>query len=192
MSTLTLMKRVVTGHDAQGRSIVVSAAAPPNVVQLEHIPGTVFYELWNTHEMPVPINNGPDPTLAPLRLHPVPGGSVVRIVDIPPDTEEFLAQGAARMRTMFEHIGDEHASTVSDESPHPLMHRTESVDYGILIEGELTLVLDTGVVDLKPGDVVIQRGTNHAWANRSNKVSRVAFILLNGVFTSEVLGAAAR
>jgi uncharacterized cupin superfamily protein len=62
------------------------------------------------------------------------------------------------------------------------MHRTETIDYGILISGELWLIVDEGETKLNVGDVVIQRGTNHAWANRSNKVARMAFILLDGKF----------
>ena len=67
-------------------------------------------------------------------------------------------------------------------SPHPLMHRTETIDYGIVIAGEITLVLDRGKTLLKEGDVVIQRGTNHAWANRSGRPCRMLFILVDGEF----------
>jgi hypothetical protein len=78
----------------------------------------------------------------PLVLPPPKHGTRIRFVDIPPDTEEYLAHGASRMQDAFSEIGDAAASTVKANSPHPLMHRTESVDYGIVIEGELTLVLD--------------------------------------------------
>jgi len=76
------------------------------------------------------------------------------------------------------HPADEAASTVEERSPHPLMHRTESVDYGVVIEGEMTLVLDDSEVLLKEGSVVVQRGTNHAWANRSGKPCRMLFVLV--------------
>ena len=66
------------------------------------------------------------------------------------------------------------------------MHRTESIDYGIVIEGEMTLVLDDSAVDLKPGSVVIQRGTNHAWANRSGEPCRMLFILVDGQYAPEI------
>lgn len=180
------MKRIVTGHDAQGHAVVAMDGAPPNIVELNNLPGTVFYELWKTYTMPAVLDNGPDPTLGALRLAPTAGGTVVRIVDIPPDTAEFLAHGAAKMQGAFAQIGDVHASTVKKDSPHPLMHRTESVDYGIVIEGEITLVMDLGEAVLKQGDVVIQRGTNHAWANRSDKVCRIAFILIDGRYDPEI------
>ena len=72
------------------------------------------------------------------------------------------------------------------DSPHPLMHRTESVDYGVVIEGTLTLVLDEGEVPLRPGSVVVQRGTNHAWANRSGAPCRMLFVLVDGRFDASV------
>jgi uncharacterized cupin superfamily protein len=84
------------------------------------------------------------------------------------------------MHAAFAQIGDQSASTVRPNSPHPLMHRTESVDYGVVIDGELTLVLDDTEVLLKPGSVVVQRGTNHAWANRSGKTCRMLFVLVHG------------
>jgi hypothetical protein len=71
----------------------------------------------------------------PLVLPPPKHGTRIRFVDIPPDTEEYLAHGASRMQDAFSEIGDAAASTVKANSPHPLMHRTESVDYGIVIEG---------------------------------------------------------
>jgi quercetin dioxygenase-like cupin family protein len=172
--------RVVTGHDAQGKARVVSDGPLPAVIELQAIPGTVFHEVWSTHASPAPVDNGADPTTGPLTLPPPKGGTRLRFVDIPPDSPEFLAHGAARMKQAFSQIGDEQASTVKPDSPHPLMHRTESVDYGVVIEGELTLVLDEGEVLLKPGSVVVQRGTNHAWANRSGKPCRMLFVLVDG------------
>ena len=66
------------------------------------------------------------------------------------------------------------------------MHRTETIDYGILLAGELWLVLDEGETKLTPGDVVIQRGTNHAWSNRTNETARMVFILLDGKFAEGI------
>ncbi|MCF1460786.1 cupin domain-containing protein [Agrobacterium vitis] len=174
--------RIVTGHASDGRSILSEVGPLPKVVEIDAIPGTVFHEVWSTGESPVRIDNGADPTIGPLILPPPAGGTRIRFVDIPPDTEDFLKTGAERMNVAFEQLGDKAASTVEEHSPHPLMHRTESVDYGIVIEGEMTLVLDDGEVLLKQGSVVIQRGTNHAWANRSGKTCRMLFILIAGVY----------
>lgn len=186
MTDFLQITRVVTGHSADGRSEVHSAGPLPTVVELTAIPGTVFHEVWATHQTPARVDNGEDPTLGPLVLPPPKGGTRIRFVDIPPDTEDFLQHGGARMAEAFAEIGDAAASTVKENSPHPLMHRTESVDYGIVIAGELTLVLDDDEVLLKPGSVVIQRGTNHAWANRSGKVCRMLFVLISGEYAPEI------
>lgn len=175
------MKRVVTGHDANGKAVVLSQDAPAKIAHIDAIPGTYFYEVWKTEQMPVGlVDEVVDPTLKELQLRPTPCGSVIRFVDMPPDTADYLEHGAAAMGQAFSQIGDTHASTVKKGSPHPLMHRTESIDYGIVIEGEITLVLDDSEVTLKPGDVVVQRGTNHAWSNRGSVPCRMAFILLDG------------
>jgi uncharacterized cupin superfamily protein len=71
---------------------------------------------------------------------------------------------------------------LAEDPPHPLMHRTETIDYGLVLEGELVLILDEGETVVRAGDVVVQRGTSHAWANRSNANARIAFVLIDGRF----------
>ncbi len=184
--------RVVTGHDNEGKAIVVSNGPLPHIAEIKAIPGTVFHEVWCTTGAPAPVDNGVDPTVGPLKLPPPKLGTRIRFVDIPPDTADYLANGAQRMKDAFAQIGDEKASTVQAHSPHPLMHRTESVDYGIVIEGEMTLVLDDSEVLLEVGSVVVQRGTNHAWANRSDKPCRMLFVLVDGAFEPSIADALAR
>lgn len=178
--------RVVTGHTEDGRAIVASDGPLPSVVEISAIPGTVFHEVWSTVGAPTSVDNGTDPTLGPIVLPPPRHGTRMRFVDIPPDTADYLAHGAARMNEAFAQIGDTAASTVRAGSPHPLMHRTESVDYGIVMEGEMTLVLDESEVLLRPGSVVVQRGTNHAWANRSGKPCRMLFVLVDGTYAPAI------
>ena len=79
-------------------------------------------------------------------------------------------------------MGNEAASTFGRGGRHPLMHRTETVDYAVVLEGEITLLLDEGDVNLKAGDVVIQRGTSHAWSNRSGKPVKMLYVLIDGAF----------
>jgi mannose-6-phosphate isomerase-like protein (cupin superfamily) len=184
--------RVVTSHDAEGKAVVASDGPLPTVAEIRAIPGTVFHEVWSTPGTPAPVGNGADPTLGPLMLPPPGHGTRIRFVDIPPDSAEFLAHGAARMKDAFAQVGDAKVSTVQAHSPHPLMHRTESVDYGVVIEGELTLVLDDSEVQLKAGSVVIQRGTNHAWANRSGQPCRMLFVLVDGRYEPDIAAALAR
>lgn len=190
--SLPPIHRVVTGHDADGKAVVQSDGALPTVVELTAIPGTVFHEVWNTSVMPAPADNGADPTVGPLVLPPPANGTRLRFVDIPPDTADFLAHGAARMHDAFTQAGDAAASTVAAHSPHPLMHRTESVDYGVVIDGEMTLVLDDTEVRLLPGSVVVQRGTNHAWANRSQRPCRMLFVLIDANYDPAIATALAR
>lgn len=180
--SLRPVRRVVTGHDADGQAIIAADGRLPTVVELLAIPGTIFHEVWSTQGSPARIDNGPDPSTGPIQLPPPRHGTLIRFVDIPPDTENLLRQGTEKMKDAFQQIGDAGASTVKTGSPHPLMHRTETIDYGIVIAGEITLVLDKGETLLKEGDVVIQRGTNHAWANRTGKPCRMLFILVDGKF----------
>ncbi|NRR31675.1 cupin domain-containing protein [Oxalobacteraceae bacterium] len=181
--------RVVTGHDGTGKAIISSDGALPTVVALAAIPGTVFHEVWSTQGAPAAVDNAADPTCGPLLLPPPRQGTRIRFVDIPPDTADYLAHGASLMQQAFGEIGDSAASTVKAGSPHPLMHRTESVDYGIVIEGEMTLVLDDSEVLLRPGSVVVQRGTNHAWANRSGHPCRMLFVLVDGSYDPAIAAA---
>lgn len=183
--------RVVTGHDADGKAVVMLDGPLHTVQEIAAIPGTVFHEVWSTAGMPCQVDNGADPTAGPLTLPPPAQGTRIRFVDIPPDTADFLEHGAARMKAAFAQIGDAAASTVQESSPHPLMHRTESVDYGVVIAGEMTLVLDDTEVLLKAGSVVVQRGTNHAWANRSSRPCRMVFVLLDGEYAPTVAQALA-
>ncbi|WP_340160774.1 cupin domain-containing protein [uncultured Hoeflea sp.] len=180
------IQRVVTGHDKNGKAIVVSDGPLPVVKELAHVPGTVFHEVWSTSATPPVIDNGDDSTFGELTISPPENGTRIRFVDIPPETEDFLKHGAASMTAAFSEVGEGKASTSSENSPHPLMHRTETIDYGIVIAGELTLVLDDSEVELKPGSVVIQRGTNHAWANRSGKPCRMLFVLIDATYDPEL------
>ncbi|RTR53434.1 cupin domain-containing protein [Pseudomonas aeruginosa] len=185
MQQLPEFKRVVTGHNSEGRAISSSCGPTPNNFPLKAVPGTVFYEVWNTPSSPVPLDNSEDPTAQPLQLSPGPLGSVIRVVDIPPDSvqNQVSAEDAA---AAFAEIGESHAGTSSSESKHKLMHRTETLDYGIVTEGEVWLVLDEEEVHLKRGDIVVQRGTNHAWSNRTEEMARMVFILLDGRFSKEL------
>ena len=154
-------RRVVTGHDAGGRSVVLTDGVPP--VRRE-VPGAgvSFFELWNTNAMPAPVTaDEPEPTERPLSVPPTPNGTVIRVNEFRPG---FL----------------------SPEGRQSPMHRTETIDYGIVLEGEMVLILDDAEVELRAGDVVVQRGTDHAWANRSHQVARMVFVLVDGRFAPDL------
>lgn len=185
MLPLPGFKRVVTGHTANGRATLAHCGATPNVFPLQAVPGTVFYEVWNTSASPAPIDNADDPTARALCLSPAALGSLIRVVDIPPDSVQN-AVSAEAAAAAFAEIGQAHAGTGQADSRHKLMHRTQTVDYGIVTEGEVWLVLDDQEVQLNRGDVVVQRGTNHAWSNRTESMARMVFILLDGKFAAEL------
>ncbi|HCP55347.1 MAG: cupin [Pseudomonadaceae bacterium] len=185
MQQLPSFKRVVTGHDASGQAVVAMSGETPNNFPLKAVPGTVFYEVWNSQSSPAVLDNGADPTDKPLQLSPGLLGSVIRVVDIPPDSVQNNVSDADASAT-FAEIGQAHAGTGTKDSKHKLMHRTETLDYGIVTEGEVWLVLDGEEVHLKRGDVVVQRGTNHAWSNRTEAMSRMVFILLDGQYAPDL------
>ena len=185
MQQLPGFKRVVTGHDAHGLAVVARSGPTPNNFPLKAVPGTVFYEVWNSTASPAVLDNGDDPTDQPLLLSPMPLGSVIRVVDIPPDSVQNQVS-AADAAAAFAEIGQAHAGTSQADSKHKLMHRTETLDYGVVTEGEVWLVLDGEDVHLKRGDIVVQRGTNHAWSNRTEQMARMVFILLDGQYAADI------
>jgi mannose-6-phosphate isomerase-like protein (cupin superfamily) len=185
--------RVVTGHDANGRAVFVINGPLPTVHHLESVPGMIFHEVWEVWGTPPVVGNNEDPTLCPLKHVARPNGNILRFVDFPPD-ETYLTDGdiPARMKHLFDECKNPEGLTTKPGSPHPMMHRTEAVDYGIVIEGEMTLILDDSEVLLKPGSVVIQRGTNHAWANRSGKPCRMLYVQIDGQYDPAISALLAR
>jgi quercetin dioxygenase-like cupin family protein len=151
----SIPRRVVTGHDQRGVSVLADDGPVPVVRTAPD--GALFYEVWATDAMPAPIGaTEPDPTPRALTVPPGPNGTKIRINEFPPGVV----------------------------SP---VHRTQSVDYGIVLDGEVVLVLDESETTLRAGDVAVQRGTSHRWENRTGQTARMAFILIDGAFTAELL-----
>jgi mannose-6-phosphate isomerase-like protein (cupin superfamily) len=189
--SLPPIHRVVTGHDVDGKAIVASNGPLPTIVELQAVPGMTFHEVWETRSTPACLDNGADPTTGPMMHGPPRHGNRIRFVDLPPETD-YLAEADSRMKALFDEVNNAEGLTTRSDSPHPMMHRTEALDYGIVIEGEMTLVLDDSEVTLTPGSVVIQRGTNHAWANRSGRTCRMLFIQIDGEYEPSIAAALAR
>jgi mannose-6-phosphate isomerase-like protein (cupin superfamily) len=178
------VRRVVTGHDSRGQAVIVSDGRPPTVEELAAVPGTRLHEIWSTDKTPASIDDEGDPTLGDLVLAPPPNGTRIRVVDIPPDSvQDGLSE--TEVAAAFAQIGGAHASR-GVSGPHSLMHRTESVDYAIVLSGEVWLVVEEGETRLGPGDIVVQRGTNHAWSNRTDETARMVFVLVDGGFSAEL------
>lgn len=182
----TTFRRIITGHDTDGKAIIISDATPNRTYMIGGPNGAKFHEVWNTQQTPAFIDSKSEDSETALVLAPPQHGTRIRIIDFPPEGDEIRNLSKEEAVKHFKNMGGEQAAQANPDAPHPLMHRTQTVDYGIVLEGELTLILDRGETILKAGDIVIQRGTNHAWANRTNTYCRVAFVLIDGQFTEEL------
>ncbi len=182
------VRRIVTGHDEDGQAVFLEDGPPPRMIELGGEGGTVFYELWNTRGTPVGIARAmAEPPENEVSLAPPANGTRIRIVDFPPEDERVADVSADEARERFAEIGAADASQHGGaDSRHPFMHRTETVDYGIVLEGEITLILDREERTVRAGDIVVQCGTNHGWANRSGAPCRVAFVLIDGTFDADL------
>jgi hypothetical protein len=155
-------RRVVTGHDGLGKSVVLSDGVPPQHHSMHGLRvGADFHEMWSDARTIPELTAGvaSEPNERPFTIMPA-AGHLLRILDVYP-----LNAGGKRT----------------------VMHRTRTLDYVLVIEGELVLILDDSEVILKPGEVVVQRGTDHAWENRSDTVARAAFFHIDARFSEELL-----
>ena len=168
------VRRVYTGHNKQGRAVIVQDGLAPNVKEMASMPGLALTDLWETTG-PLASNEGnADAADRTVRLEPPRGGSILRIVEFPPDK---AWRDSADAKAAFESIGAGHAK--DKQSADPMMHKTSTVDYIIVISGEIYAVVEEGEVLLKPGDVFIQRGTNHSWSVRGDVPCVIAAVLVS-------------
>lgn len=163
-------RRIITGHDERGRSVVLAEKPPFEL-------GTL-YDMWVTDTAPASLEPEDPVEGRRVKLEPPPSGTNFRFFRVDPDDPDLdPAELERRVRRGYEAVGAGHCQP--DTSRDPRMHETGTVDYIIVLEGEVTLLLDQDEVDLKPLDVVIQRGTNHAWINRGSKPALLAAILVD-------------
>ena len=169
------MRRVVTGHDEEGKSIVVLDGPPAKSIG-EDVGG--LFELWNTDGNLINTKDRLDRADDEILLSPPKNGSKFRYFQINPTPEGVPMDVLQNMAAdAFEKIGASHHRI--DTSKHPAMHKTDTIDYIILLEGDVTLILDKEEVDIKPHDVVVQRGTNHAWVNNGNNPALLIAVLID-------------
>lgn len=167
------IRRVVTGHDDEGRSVFVSDAEAETVKEMESMPGLAATDLWVTNAAPASNAGNEDAADRPVVLEPPANGTVFRIVEFPPDS---MWRDNADAHAAFASIGAADAADTS--SSDPMMHRTNTVDYLAVLKGEIWAILDEGEVCLKQGDVMVQRGTNHSWSVRTDEPCLVAAVLV--------------
>ena len=170
------IRRVVTGHDAAGKSIFVIDGPSPHVFSRTK-GSAIVHELWETARTPADNRGNADAIARGHRLPPPKNGSVFRIIEYPPDSERLAA--IAREEKMPDDGSGRAAASDRNNPRHAGFHKTATIDYAIVLGGEIYAMTDAGEVLLKAGDVLIQRGTNHAWSNRTEEPAVVAFVLID-------------
>jgi mannose-6-phosphate isomerase-like protein (cupin superfamily) len=168
------VRRVLTGHDENGQSCFLADGPAPNVKEMDSMPGLALTDLWETASAPASNQGRADAAARPVRLEPPRNGTILRIVEFPPDSHW---RGNADATQAFASIGAGHAKDKSNADP--MMHRTATVDYIIVLKGEIHAVMESGEKLLKAGDVLIQRGTNHSWSVRGKEPCIVAAVLVS-------------
>jgi mannose-6-phosphate isomerase-like protein (cupin superfamily) len=176
MTESTEIRRIVTGINREGKSVIVSDGPPPRFVTLELTGGTRLTDVWHLRATPKSPTDGGDLDRI-ASLIPPPGGTHWRFVEYPPDSAapagvalgDLIAEVKEKLPDFVEHA----------DLSRPGMHKTETIDFGVVVSGEIWLELDEGEVHLKPGDCVVQRGTMHAWRNRSDRPCVVSFVLID-------------
>lgn len=173
------IRRIVCLDDHQGRSLAIADGPVPTMHVDPARPGFEATRLWVTDRTPARMTlDGRaihETVNLPHTIEPPEGGSVCRMVRFPPDDDWVRRVSAADVQRYFVAMGSPAASAGGPDAPHPYMQRTRTLDFCLVIEGEITLVLDTAEVLLSAGDTVVQRGTRHAWSNRSGQPCLMAF-----------------
>jgi len=167
------VRRVVTGHHADGRSTVVFDGAAPNVRQRKAGNGSTL--LWVTDETPARVSSAKDRAAREIGVPPPRRGTIFRVTEVPPRVGGEVRDNETLLRDFG--IGPD----VKRGHPprHPAIHRTRSLDYVVVLEGEIDLLLDDRDVRLKAGDVIVQQATNHAWINRGTATCRLAMVFID-------------
>ena len=175
------VRRIVCVEDG-GKSRTIADGPASDVRGDPARPGYAATRVWVTDRTPARIEGITETLDLPHTLEPPDGGSVCRIVTFPPDAAYMGKVGVREVADFFAAMGAPGASTYSAAAPHPYMQKTRTLDLCLVLEGEITLVLDTQEVHLKAGDTVVQRGTNHAWSNRSGKPCTIAISMHDGKY----------
>lgn len=166
-------RRVIADHDENGKAVITQDGFTPNV-KVRSVGNLTSTLVWVTDATPAQLDSQEDPSLRDVGVAPPPGGSILRIVDFPPAKDAGPVDNSAMLKEMG-------LSAEAGGAPprHASMHRTRSIDYAIVLEGEIDMLLDDSDVRLKAGDILIQKATNHAWVNNSDANCRIAFVLID-------------
>jgi len=176
------VRRIVAGEDEKGNAVIFSDGPVRDILTDPARPGYSEARVWVTDGTPAPYAGIKETTDRPYTIEPPTRGSVCRVITFPPEASYIGKVTEQDVQAYFKLAGSPSASTYSRSAPHPYMQKTRTLDFVLVLEGEITLVLDTAEVHLKRGDTVVQRGANHAWSNRSDKPARLVFSLHDGVW----------
>lgn len=168
------IRRVITGHDENGKSVFIVDGDAAAVKEMASMPGLALTDIWQTGGAPASNAGNADAADRPVVLEPPQNGTIFRVVEFPPDSRW---RGRADARDAFGSIGADHAT--DDSSDDPMMHKTATVDYLLVLKGEIWAILDDSEVCLKQGDVMVQRGTNHSWSVRTDEPCLLAAVLVS-------------
>jgi hypothetical protein len=175
------IRRIVCGINSAGKSVVLEDGPPP-AVRPSLRPGFQSANIWATFGSPAPLFD-PDRSKEVKGLMPPGHGTVFKYLDIPPDAPDAVAPGSAYRAHEIERAKGTTEPGLSrhpDSPRHPGMHETDTIDYAIVLSGEIYAVMDEGETLMRAGDVLIQNATNHAWSNRSKDICRILFVLVDG------------
>ena len=168
------IRRAVTGHDQNGKSVFIIDGHATAVKEMESMPGLALTDIWATNGAPANNDGHTDAADRPIVLEPSPNGTIFRVVEFPPDS---AWRDSADAQEAFESIGAGHASDQSTDDP--MMHKTSTIDYLIVLKGEIWAILEDSEICLKQGDVMVQRGTNHSWSVRTGEPCLLAAVLVS-------------
>ncbi|MDR3421772.1 MAG: cupin domain-containing protein [Xanthobacteraceae bacterium] len=168
------VRRVVIGHDRAGKAVALyDGDLKP---KQRSAGGNAVTTLWVTSEFPVDVNGAGDRGETQTGVPPPPNGTVFRIVDFPPPANAAVPSPVDHDRVLIA-MGIDPAT--QGYARHPNTHRTKSIDYAIVLDGEIDMLMDDSEVHVKSGDVLVQQSTNHAWVNNSGRNCRIAFVLID-------------
>ncbi len=175
-SSTSQIRRVVTGKDSTGKAVVEFDGVAANVQSRAEL-GTTNTMLWVTDSTPPVIPSSADAGNRKVGVEPPPNGTIFRVIEYAP-LKDIHSDYETKLRAMRQ-IGLAPEGSAREHPRDPGMHQTKSLDYVLILSGEIDMLLDDSEVHLKTGDVVVQQGTNHAWVNRGDQPCKVAFILIS-------------
>jgi len=182
-SELPPPKRALTGRDEAGKSVFKSFDVTSKVVDIDSNPGLTFYELYMTEGVPGLTGLEPDPMLKGTKAFPGPGGTMFRLISYPPKRPpDWQRPPGSTFEGGLKELSDK-VGGMGDyfDRSAPGMHTSDTIDYGVVVRGEMTLELDDGkMIHLRQGDCIVQNGTRHRWRNPLPEPCLMAYVSVGG------------